>query len=197
MREMCSLHQGQPLTLKWVDSEGSPGHGRQGRVSFRGSEAGPALRGSPQLARGLSWEEAGRPQLGGRGQEDCPGLGCGPVLTSSPDCPFPDWGLFLWVFWKGESLHFLRESGQMTAAPIPPSASVRHASREGLLLRVTLAAAGSRGHREPLPAGTASRGFCACLCSPVQRWTAKSLSLRAGTDLRTFWISPKPGSSQT
>lgn len=25
VREMCSLHQGQPLTLKWVDSEGSPG----------------------------------------------------------------------------------------------------------------------------------------------------------------------------
>ena len=23
VREMCSLHQGHPLTLKWVDSEGS------------------------------------------------------------------------------------------------------------------------------------------------------------------------------
>lgn len=25
VREMCRLHQGQPLTLKWVDNEGSPG----------------------------------------------------------------------------------------------------------------------------------------------------------------------------
>lgn len=24
VREMCSLHQGHPLTLKWVDNEGSP-----------------------------------------------------------------------------------------------------------------------------------------------------------------------------
>uniref|UniRef100_A0A8C4M4B4 PB1 domain-containing protein n=1 Tax=Equus asinus asinus TaxID=83772 RepID=A0A8C4M4B4_EQUAS len=24
VREMCSLHQGHPLTLKWVDSEGDP-----------------------------------------------------------------------------------------------------------------------------------------------------------------------------
>lgn len=32
----------------------------------------------------------------------------------------------------------------------------------------------------------------------VQRWTARSLSLLVGTDLRrTFWVSPKPGSQRS
>lgn len=38
VRDMCSLRQGQPLTLKWVDSEGSP--------------QSPAVRGAAQSLSG-------------------------------------------------------------------------------------------------------------------------------------------------
>lgn len=40
VRDMCSLRQGQPLTLKWVDSEGSP--------------RSPAVRGAAQSLSGRS-----------------------------------------------------------------------------------------------------------------------------------------------
>lgn len=104
VREMCSLHQGQPLTLKWVDSEGSLGRGQQGaRLLCVGGRPSPLwVTAASRWGGRLSEEEACRLREGA-GWASAGGLsGTGPALPPSPDCPFPDWGLVLGAVWKGE-----------------------------------------------------------------------------------------------